>query len=138
MSKQSEKERLERYQEACYWVGRTMSPLRGTLKLPEYGAPPQGPWGLRVFWVRGEEVHELEPEEKIVLPYLTPDRASHVRDWRCGLEPCTWRRVAELAYEKWDHPDWLVNGHPAYGKALCRLSAAILGEDPNGEAWHKA
>lgn len=138
MSKQSERERLESYQRDCHWVGRTMSPLRGTLKLPEYGTPPpEKPWKLRMTWARDEEERELSLEEKFVLPYLTPEMATHVRDWRCGLEPCTWRRVAELAYEKWDRPEWLVNGHPAYGEALCRLSAAILGEDPNGEEWNK-
>jgi len=131
VSKQNEKERLERYQQDCLWVGRMMSPLRGTIH------PPQEPWKLQVTWVQGKEKHELSLEEKTILPHLTPEMASHVRDWRCGLEPCTWRRVSELAYEKWDQPNWVVQGHPAYGEALCKLSAAILGEDPNGEAWNK-
>lgn len=40
MSSQSEKERLERYHQDCLWVGRTMSPLRGTLRPPLQGEPP--------------------------------------------------------------------------------------------------
>ena len=111
-SHQSEKERLEEYHRSCYWVGRNTSPLRGT-----------------------QNLNRRPSIQDVLRPHLTEERAKQIRDWRCGLEPCSWKRVAELAYEKWDRPEWVV-AHPFYGEALCKLSAIILGEDPEGELWN--
>jgi len=129
-------EKEQRYYEACHWVGRQMSPLRGTERPPLAGSPPpKKPWRLMTAWTNGDGTFEhLTLEEGHVVPHLTKEMALQVRDWRCGIEPCTSHRVAELAYEKWDHPDWL-KATGRYGDALCRISAGLLGEDPYGEPW---
>lgn len=125
----NESERLARYYEDCLWVGRAMSPLRN-LRVPSKGCKLKTKDGQAVWVLEGKEC-KLTLEEEIILPHLTTEKAAQVRNWRCGIESCSWRKVADLAYEKWDHPDWMVESHQAYGEALCRLSAALLGEDPN-------
>lgn len=68
--------------------------------------------------------------------YLRPDnfdgiRAQQVRTW-CAAGN-SWRAIAELADDTWNFD---TNGNQLFGRELCRVGAALLGEDPESEPWN--
>jgi hypothetical protein len=70
---------------------------------------------------------------------LTQEQAQFVRDLRVA-KGCTWRRVAELCYERKDFIDrlgeWGPPSNQLMGIELCERAAKMFNEDPMAEPWN--
>lgn len=63
---------------------------------------------------------------------MTVEDAELIKSWR--MDDCTWRRIAELADDRW--PDWdIVFSNQADGRRLCDEAMALLGEDYD-DGWN--
>ena len=63
---------------------------------------------------------------------VTQPVARRVRMWRVDQDE-TWRSIASLADAEWGTQ---FGTNQLFGRDLCRVSAEVLGEDPDDEPWN--
>lgn len=85
---------------------------------------------MREMMSRPRELGEYTPGPE----YLREGREYDVREWRV-TQGCTWRRVAELAYEAWGG-NWHPPSNQLVGMAICKWAAQKYGQDYMGGPWN--
>jgi hypothetical protein len=72
-----------------------------------------------------------------IKPKMTAERASRVRELRCGPVRHSWRALAEQSFEDWGaDAEWGPPSNQLAGMALCEIAAGMLGEDHRAEPWN--